>query len=249
MVKSITFFFRTLFRLLKLLFVVDGNNRTMSTGKKTIMIIDDHPIIHDGLRTMFEASSPDLYIQESAFTAEEAIRILTNGLPDLAIVDLSLADADGTYFIQKLKSRFPELCMLIYTMSEERMFAERAAVSGARGYVMKTSPPEDLKKAIRILLDGGVYFNDDILERLEKITSGRGKGVDSPFDTLSNREMEVFILLGKGLSAKGIAEKLNISRNTVDTHRINIKNKLNQPTGKALERLAYDVLKNGGLGA
>jgi len=210
------------------------------------MVIDDHPIIHDGLKTLL-ASEADLEIVASATTSHEAISGLKTVDPDLVIVDLSLSDADGTYLIQKIRSKYPKLRILVYTMSEENLFAERTAGAGASGYVMKTNPPSILKKAIRTVLADELYFSDKIKKRLMKKEAGRSEGPQSMLDTLSNREMDVFKLIGDGLDAASISDKLSISRNTVDTHRINIKNKLELKNGKALDRLAFEVMQQGNL--
>lgn len=216
----------------------------MNSNKKTIMIIDDHPIIHDGLKTLL-ANEADLEITRTASSASEAIKILKTGLPDIAIVDLSLGDSDGTYLIQRLRKKYTKLRILVYTMSEEKLFAERAATAGANGYVMKTSPPSELKKAIRRLLNDEISFDDATTQRIKKKKSGRSKGKKNLLDPLSNREMDIFKLVGQGSNSIAISEKLGISRNTVDTHRINIKNKLELANGKALDRFAYEVLQKG----
>jgi DNA-binding NarL/FixJ family response regulator len=210
------------------------------------MVIDDHPIIHDGLDILF-AKDPQFDISGHAHSAAEAVSLLEIGLPDIVIIDLSMGDLDGTYLIQRIHSQYPELKMLVYTMSEELLFAERTANAGASGYVMKTTPPPILKIAIRTIMEGGLYFSPDITEKIERKRNGRNSGSHSIIDTLSNREMDIFKLLGEGLDAVTIGAKLNISRNTVDTHRINIKNKLDLPSGKALERLAYEVIQKGQL--
>ena len=206
----------------------------------SILIIDDHPIIHDGLRTLL-TNEPDMEVLDIAASSSEAMEKLEHMTPDLAIVDLSLGDSDGTYLIQRIHTTYPSLKMLVYTMSEERLFAERTAMAGARGYCMKTTPPKELKKAIRAVIAGESCFHPDIQERIDKKTASGSKEQDM-LDTLSNREMDIFKLLGEGLDSVKIGNKLNISRNTVDTHRINIKNKLDLPNGKALERLAYEVI-------
>lgn len=216
----------------------------MSNGKNTILVIDDHPIIHDGLDVLF-ARDQQFKITGHARSASETMKILKKGLPDIAIIDLSMGDSDGTYLIQRIHSKYPKLKMLVYTMSEEKLFAERTANAGAAGYVMKTSPPENLKKAIRAILDGDLYFSTDIAKKIERKLNGRNSGSHNIIDTLSNREMDIFKLLGEGCDSNTIAEKLNISRNTVDTHRINIKNKLDLPNGKALERLTFEVIQQG----
>ena len=208
------------------------------------MMIDDHPIIHDGLKTLL-ASEETLSIDIAAFSAAEALALLATETPDIAIIDLSMDDSDGTYLIQKIHHQFPKVRMLVYTMSEEKLFGERVASAGARGYVMKTSRADMVKKAIYTILAGDIYFSPKIKNRVLKQQIGRGKGPNSALDTLSNREMDIFNLVGQGLDTINIGGKLNISRNTVDTHRINIKKKLDLPSGKALDRLAYEVIMKG----
>jgi DNA-binding NarL/FixJ family response regulator len=208
------------------------------------MVIDDHPIIRDGVKSLL-ASENDLQITMEASSAHEALELLLNDIPDLAIVDLSLGDTDGTYLIQQINKLYPKVKVLAYTMSEEKLFAERAATSGAHGYVMKTSSPSTLKKAIRCVLSGNLYFSPESKTRILKLKEGIEDEPRSPLDTLSNRELDIFKLIGEGLDTVSISERLNISRNTVDTHRINIKNKLKLSNGKALDRLAYDVIKQG----
>ena len=210
------------------------------------MVIDDHPIIHDGLKTLLSDES-DMEITMTALSAADAMTKLSEKFPDIAIIDLSLGDSDGTYLIQRIKTRFPKLKILVYTMSEEKLFGERSAAAGADGYVMKTSQPSSLKQAVRAILAGGMFFSPHLLRRIEKKNNGRSEGPQNLIDTLSNREMDIFKLIGLGLDTVSIAEKLNISRNTVDTHRINIKNKLELTSGKALDRFSYEVIQQGKL--
>lgn len=212
----------------------------------TILIIDDHPIIHDGLKTLL-ATENNISIVATATTAAEAMDKLESLQPDLAIVDLSLADSDGAYLIQKMSAKFKKLRILVYSMSEEKLFAERLAGAGASGYVMKTSPPETLKLAIHTILAGDLYFSPEIQTRVIDKQNGRSTSVQTSLDNLSNREIDVFKLIGQGLDATSISTKLNLSRNTVDTHRINIKNKLNLESGKALDRMAFEVITQGNL--
>jgi DNA-binding NarL/FixJ family response regulator len=211
-----------------------------------IMVIDDHPIIHDGLKTLM-GSENDLEISAVASSANEAVKLLKTEQPDLAIIDLSLGDSDGTALVQKLKKKYPKLLILVYTMSEEKLFAERTARAGADGYVMKTSPPSELKEAIRTLLAGESFFSPETAQRIQNKTNGRHNAPRTLLDKLSNREMDIFKLIGEGLDTLSIGERLNISRNTVDTHRINIKNKLELSSGKAVDRFAYEVFQAGHL--
>lgn len=216
----------------------------MSMDTRKIMVIDDHPIIHDGLKTLL-ASESDLEISCTASSADEALNLLLSEKVDIAIVDLSLGGTDGTYLIQQVKKLYPDLKILVYTMSEEKLFAERTAVAGADGYVMKTSAPSSLKEAVRTILSDELYFTEDTVSRIKQKQSGYGDAPRTLLDTLSNREMDIFKLIGEGLDTISISERLNISRNTVDTHRINIKNKLELPNGKAVERMAYEVIQQG----
>ena len=216
----------------------------MGTRISSIIIIDDHPIIHDGLKTLLE-SEESLSIEATASSAAEAMGLLSQIKPDLAIIDLSLADSDGTYLIQKIHNNYPKIRILVYSMSEEKLFGERVATAGARGYVMKTSGAATLKEAIYALLDGEIFFSAKIKERILQKEIGRSSGAQTMLDDLSNREMDVFKLVGQGLDTAMIGTKLDISRNTVDTHRINIKNKLELENGKALDRFAYEVITQG----
>jgi DNA-binding NarL/FixJ family response regulator len=215
-------------------------------SKHSILIIDDHPIIHDGLKILMETEQ-DMEIVAEAHSAAEAMEQLKKQLPDIAIVDLSLGDSDGTYLIQQIMKKYPKLRVLVYTMSEEKLFAERTAAAGAHGYVMKTTPPAILKAAIRTVLAGGLHFTPETLQHIQNESDGRKRESHTLVDRLSNREMDIFKLVGHGMDTVSIAAKLNISRNTVDTHRINIKNKLNLPSGKAVEHFAYEVIKQGKL--
>ncbi|MEI6892706.1 MAG: response regulator transcription factor [Pontiella sp.] len=218
----------------------------MENIKHKIMIIDDHPIIHDGLKTLLN-SETDLDISSTASSAKEAIQIIKKEVPDVAIVDLSLGDTDGIPLIIQLRKLCPELRILVYTMSEEKLFAERTASAGANGYVMKTSSPSELKEAIRTILSGELYFTPKTKKWIQSQKSGKNKSPRKLLDVLSNREMDIFKLIGEGMDTASISTHLSISRNTADTHRINIKNKLNLRNGKALDRLAYETIKRGKL--
>lgn len=212
----------------------------------SLMLVDDHPIIHEAL-DMLLLTNEQLVINARATSSEEAMLLLKSVVPDLVILDLSMGDSDGTYLIQKIHSRYPQLRLLVYTMSEEKLYGERAAEAGARGFVMKTSPSAILLKAIYTVLNDQLYFSEEILERLNARDSGRPVAPLSSLDYLSNREMDIFRLIGEGYNTYEISEKLTISKNTVDTHRINIRNKLELPSGKALDRMAYEVVMKGQL--
>ena len=205
------------------------------------MLVDDHPIILDGLRTLLSPEA-NLSIDYSATSAAGTLDTLKTAQPDLLIIDLSLGDSDGCYLIQKIHQQYPKLRVLVYSMSEEQVFGEHVADAGAQGYVMKTSSPSILKEAIYALLDGQLFFADPIMQRVLMKDRGKSTPSENALDNLSNREIDVFKLIGEGLDTIHIGKKFKISKNTVDTHRINIKKKLGLPNGKALDRMAYEVI-------
>jgi DNA-binding NarL/FixJ family response regulator len=208
------------------------------------MVVDDHPIIHHALNNLL-APEENLSVDTSARSAEETLELLETARPDLIILDLSLGDSDGTYLLQKIHNRYPKLHILVYSRSEEKLLAERAAQAGARGYVMKTADPTELKKAIHTVLNGNLYFSEQTKARILRKEAARPIAPLSDLDNLSNREMDIFKLVGEGLNSLHISNRLNISKNTVDTHRINIRNKLGLSNGRALDRLAYEVILRG----
>lgn len=218
----------------------------MDRSVYSLMVVDDHPVIHDALETLM-ASEELLSIDASATSAKEALRILETTAPDLIILDLSLGDSDGTYLIQKIHNQYPKIPILVFSMSEEKLYGERVANAGARGYVMKTAHLSILKKAILCIIDGHLFFSQEITARILKKQAGKPFAPLSALDNLSNREMDIFKLVGEGLGTLHISNQLNISKNTVDTHRINIRNKLELPNGKALDRMAYEVIVQGKL--
>jgi len=220
----------------------------MEKSAYSLMVIDDHPIIHNALKTLLE-SEEGLSIDAVATSATEAMKLLKTVHPDLVIADLSMGDSDGTYLIQRIHNKYPKIRILVYSMSEEKLFGERAAIAGACGYVMKTSKPATLKKALHSIINGNPFFSDEIARRIRKKKCGRPIAPQSALDNLSNREMDVFKLIGEGLDTVHIGNKFNISKNTVDTHRINIRKKLELPNGKALDRMAYEVIIQGKLPA
>jgi DNA-binding NarL/FixJ family response regulator len=208
------------------------------------MVIDEHPLIHRGLKTLMEREET-LNLDYAAASAAEALQLLQTASPDLIILDLLLGDADGTYLLQRIHRSCPRIPILVYTRSEEQLFGERAALAGARGYVMKTAKPAVLREAIHTILSGYPFFSEETMHRIRRKEAGRPVAPLSALDHLSNREMDIFRLVGEGLNALEISEKLRISKNTVDTHRINIRNKLELPNGRALDRFAYRVMLQG----
>jgi DNA-binding NarL/FixJ family response regulator len=215
-----------------------------------VLLIDDHPVVRQGLRQLIEAES-DMTVAAEASTAREAVEIAEAAPPDVALVDLALADRSGLELIKDLKNRIPGLGMLVLSMHDESLYAERALRAGARGYVMKHEATDTLLAAIRKVHGGEIAVSPTMANRmLNKIVGGQPTQVTSPVQRLTDRELEVFTLIGQGVSTRQIAERLFVSVKTVEAHRENIKNKLDIKTGAELTRYAMqyamDQLKPSG---
>ena len=215
-------------------------------NKKRIMIIDDHPLMRAGLRGLIEAEA-DMEVCCEASTAEEAMAALREHTPDMAIVDISLSDSNGLEVLKRIKARNEDIKTIVVSMYEATMFAERALRAGAMGYVNKEEAVDVVVDAIRTVLAGSIYVDAETNRRLLWNMSGRGGSADGdPIAQLSDPELEVFALLGKGQSTRDIANGLKLSVKTIESYRENIKSKLGLKTAAELMRHAVQwVLENG----
>jgi len=195
--------------------------------KNRIFIVDDHPIVRKGLTQLIN-QEPDLTVCGEAENAEAALELLKKVKPDLAIVDISLRGIDGIELTKLIKVRFENIPVLVVSMHDESLFAERALRAGARGYIMKQEAIEKMMEAIHKVLRGELYVSDRVSANIVKrFVDGKAEGVSSPEELLSDREMEVFQLIGQGFGTRQIADQLHVSVKTVETYRANIKVKLN----------------------
>ncbi len=195
---------------------------------KHIFIVDDHPIMRKGYQALLNRE-PDLQVCGEAGTAEEALDRIprVTPQPDLVVVDLSMEGMSGIELIKRLQSFRPDLPVLVVSMHDEMLYAERAVRAGARGYIMKKEVDTTVIQAIRKILGGGFYLSERMNNHLMLQYQGGGmQHRKSPIERLSDRELEVFELLGRGFSTQEIAEALHISPKTVETHRGRIKSKL-----------------------
>jgi DNA-binding NarL/FixJ family response regulator len=215
-----------------------------------ILIVDDHPLMREGLRNTIN-HEPDLVVCGEAETAHQALDAVKKLSPALALVDVSLPGKSGLELVKDLKAMFPELLMLGVSMHDEALYAERMLRAGAGGYLSKQTPPADLIKAIRQVLGGGVYVSKEVSESLLRRFSGRShnkSGNDKPamLESLTDREIEIFQLIGAGRSPKEIARQLHLSPKTVAVHNGNIREKLALKTYAQLIRFAVqnEDLKN-----
>ena len=192
---------------------------------KKIYILDRSPVVLVGLTEVIE-SSPGIKVAWSGVEAPKLFEAVEQQAPDLIVLDLLLHNCDGLEVIKQLTSRWPDLPILVVASLDERVYCDRAIRAGAHGFIMKTESTENLKQSVAEVLKGEVYLSDNIKKSLIHSSLGKKKNNASPLDTLSDRELEVFSLLGEGLSTKKIAARLGLSSKTIDTYRIQIKEKL-----------------------
>ncbi len=213
-------------------------------GKARLLLVDDHPILREGLSRMINQER-DLQVSGQAASADEALQ-MTNALkPDLAMVDLTLRDVSGLELIKNLRARYPHMRILVLSMHKETLYAERSLRAGANGYLMKQEAPETVLVAIRKVLGGGVYLSDRMATHaVSAWAQGEQQPVASPITLLSDRELEVFELLGRGHGTRQIAEELNLSIKTVETHREHIKLKLQLENASELAQHAFEWVKS-----
>jgi DNA-binding NarL/FixJ family response regulator len=192
-----------------------------------IMIVDDHPIVRQGLRMIIEREE-DFSICAEASNANEAIRIIGDCDPDVVIVDISLdGSTNGIELVRAIKDRYPGILSLVLSMYDESLYAERAIRAGASGYVMKKEADNNIIEAIRLILKGDLYLSDDISKSIvKKLLHISSDQEISPESVLTDRELEIFMMIGNGIGTKEIARRLNLSLNTIETHRRHIKEKM-----------------------
>lgn len=223
----------------------ESSKKNKIEGKmKKILILDDHPIIRQGLRQLLNQES-DLEVCAEAANAAEAFRAIETAKPDIVIVDITLEGPNGIEFIKSAKEQYPELLFLVHSMHDEMLYAERALRAGAKGYVMKQEAPETLVTAIRRVLRGQIHMSDSMTERmLEQRYNGASDSL-FPMEALSDRELEVFQLIGRGETTNHISKLLHRSIKTIETYRARIKDKLNLNDNMQLIRYAMQWTQEG----
>ncbi len=194
--------------------------------KKRVFLVDDHPMMRDGMSRLLD-SEPGLMCCGGAKSAEEAISEIPRCRPDLVITDLTLPQRSGLDLIKDLAAMQPDLPVFVYSMHDETFYAERALRAGARGYLMKEAGSEKMLEAIRCVLAGEISVSPKIAAKILTLFSGpKSRGSHSPVEKLTDREFDVFELIGQGKSTKEIARQLHLSHKTVAVHRGHIKEKL-----------------------
>lgn len=194
--------------------------------KRRIVLVDDHPMTREGLAANINRQ-PDLVVCGEASTPAEAMTLIATAKPDLVITDMTMPGRGGIEFLKDVAALAPEIPILVLSMHDEMLYAERALRAGARAYLMKDAGSAKVLEVLRLLLQGQSYVSPQMSARLlDSVTGRRPRGSTSPIEKLSDREFEVFRLLGAGKSTKEVAAALNLSSKTVDVHRGRIKEKL-----------------------
>ncbi len=221
---------------------MNGDNSDKSDDKDNtrvrVLIVDDHPLVRESLKKIIQGE-PDLVVCGEAEDREQALEIVSATEPQLAIVDLTLKSSHGLELIKDLRERFPEVQSLVLSMHDEMIHAERAIRAGARGYITKYEVPARILLAIRKILSGEIYWSERAAARIASKIAGAAPTA-TKFDLLTDREMQVFQLIGSGQSTRQIAATLHIDVSTVETYRARIKEKLNIESGLELVRHAIN---------
>jgi DNA-binding NarL/FixJ family response regulator len=217
-------------------------------AKSRIFIVDDHTMFREGLRQLIDRE-PDLAVCGDAAGADEALRIIEELKPDLAIVDLSLSGSTGIELIKTLKNKYSDLPVLVVSMHEESLYAERALHAGATGYVMKQEPAKTVKVAIRKVLGGDIHLSEKMATSLlgKLMRGGHAEPLVSPIEKLSDRELEVFRMLGQGKMTRQIAMELDLTIATINSFRNRIKEKLGLKNSAELVLHAIQWTREGTL--
>ncbi len=208
--------------------------------KSRVLLIDDHAIVRQGLAELIN-DQPDLMTCGEADGPPQAMKVIPQAMPDVAIVDISLNSGDGIELCRQIHEQWPSVALLVLSMHDEALYAERALRAGARGYVMKQEPQETVMNAIRRVLKGETHLSEKMAAKLLRSFSGNRHADAPPLERLSDRELQVFRLIGQGRSVKDIAEELFLSPKTVETHKEHIKQKLNLDSSNDLLRYAIEA--------
>src|ERR1700676_654625 len=223
---------------------VTYKSQSQAVTKKRILVVDDHPIVRQGL-TLLINREPDLVVCGEAEEAMGAMHVLASARPDVLIVDISLNGPDGLDLLKNVRISHSSLPVLILSMHDESIYAERALRAGANGYIMKQEATDKVLVAVRRILNGEIYVSDRIASKMLKhYISGTGSLKSSSISDLSDRELEVFRLIGEGHGTRQIAEELHLSVKTVESYQAHIKDKLSLRSARELMQHAIQWTLN-----
>jgi DNA-binding NarL/FixJ family response regulator len=212
-------------------FVLD---RPVQTAKKAVLVVDDHPLMRQGLALLINQQQ-DMQVCGEAEEAQAAMHAIAHLHPDIMILDISLTGPDGLELLKNIRATSPDLPVLILSMHDEAIYAERALRAGANGYIMKQEATEKVLIAVRRILNGEVYLSECMSNKmLQQYIGGAPRMIQSRIASLSDRELEVFRMIGEGRATREIAEDLHLSVKTVETYQAHIKDKLALRSGREL---------------
>lgn len=220
--------------------------KTAGTRKpRKVLVVDDHPIVRNGL-TQLISREDDLSVCGEASTVPEALQAIEKTKPHVVLADITLEGANGIELTKAIHGQELDTQVVVLSMHDESLYAERALRAGAKGYVMKQEAPETVLKAIRKVLDGELYVSENVASRLlqEFVDTSSGEGSRLGIRRLSDRELEIFECVGRGMSTRDIAEALSLSAKTVETHRAHIKQKLKLKNAAELIQHAVNWVEN-----
>lgn len=202
--------------------------------QKKIFLVDDHPLVREWLTQVIEQEE-DLAVCGEAADAPEALEKILKQPPDIVIADISLKNSHGVTLVKDVKAQLPDLPVLVLSMHDESLYAERVLRAGAMGYITKQEATRNIMRAIRQVLKGEIYVSETMASRMvHKLVSGRAQEQRSPIERLTDRELEVFQLIGRGLGTRKIADELHLGIKTVESYRARIKDKLSLDDGTQL---------------
>jgi DNA-binding NarL/FixJ family response regulator len=207
-------------------------------GKIRVLLVDDHPVLRRGLTQMINAES-DMLVCGEAEEAGKGFELVGTLNPDVAVIDISLKTGNGIELVKNVKARYPEMAMLVLSMYDESLYAERALRAGSRGYIMKEEASEQIIVAIRRVMSGEIFLSEKMKSRMIHQLATGSKAVISPLEQLTDRELQVFRLIGEGNSTRQIAAQLHLSVRTVEAYREYIKSKLNLKNATELVQHAF----------
>ena len=211
-----------------------------------ILVVDDHPLVRQGI-AQFINQEKDMTVCGEASDGHEALSVIEDMDPDLVIVDIEMKGLSGMELVRNMKVHYPKVPVLMLSMYDESLYAERALRAGARGYLMKEEDPEKVVQAIRIVLNGDVYVSDKAANKILRLLSdSRATEQGTSVDRLSDRELEVFRMIGSGYRTRHIAEKLILSAKTVESYKARLKQKLMLKDAAELARYAAEWVKSNG---
>ncbi len=220
---------------------------TTTQGPHSVMLVDDHPIVRKGMAVLIN-QEPDLAVKSEASNAAEALQKLRASIPDVIVIDVSLGfGTNGIDLTKSIKERLPQVPILILSMHDEALYAERALRAGARGYIMKHEAADKIIQAIQTVLAGNIYLSSTLASKVLRDMVDGIKPSEADLygmDRLSDRELEVFELIGRGYTTRRVAEVLNLSIKTIETHRAHIKQKLKLKNATELVHRAYHWIEN-----